>query len=146
MATWSIVGGSVSGPANINFLPDEPKSSKPVQGTLPTPNQSSVAPAQVKLQFANAEGVPTASPAKPVDYEAAYESIGVEPSDDVKQQVANEMFGREFGGGMSKAELGDFETLIGRLESSKMKQAGQGNRARQRETFAKGLANMMKNF
>jgi len=146
MKTWTIVGGDPFGPANPNALPAELRNSQPVQGTTRSPAQTSVAPAQVSLQPENAQGVPTASPAKPIDYEAAYESIGVEPSDDVKQQVANEMFGREFGGGMSKAELGDFETLIGRLESSKMKQAGQGNRARQRETFAKGLANMMKNF
>ena len=142
MGRFSIIGGSVSGPANMNFLPVSLRNSQPVQGTLPTPSQPSVAPAQVSIQALNAEGVPTTSPAEPIDYE----SIGTEASEDVKQQVANEMFGREFGGGMSKAELGDFETLIGRLESSKMKQAGQGNRARQRETFAKGLANMMKNF
>jgi hypothetical protein len=37
---------------------------------------------------------------------------------------------------MSRAELQDFETLIGRLEGSKMRQAAQGNRARQRDTFA----------
>lgn len=53
---------------------------------------------------------------------------------------------REYGGGMSAAELADFESLIGRLEGSKMRQAAQGNRARQRDTFAGGLASMMGNF
>ena len=47
---------------------------------------------------------------------------------------------------MSRAELQDFETLIGRLEGSKMRQSAQGNRARQRDTFAGGLASMMGNF
>jgi hypothetical protein len=146
MGFLSIIGGEISGPANMNLLPAELRNFQPVQGPTRSTAQTSVAPAQVSLQALNAEGIPTASPAEPIDYEAAYESIGAEPSADVKQQVANEMFGREYGGGMSKAELGDFETLIGRLESSKMRQAGKGNRARQRETFAKGLANMMKNF
>jgi hypothetical protein len=47
---------------------------------------------------------------------------------------------------MSANELADFETLVGRLESSKMRQAGQANRARQRDTMAGGLASMMGNF
>jgi hypothetical protein len=47
---------------------------------------------------------------------------------------------------MSAAELQDFESLIGRLEGSKMRQAAQGNRARQRDVFAGGLASMMGNF
>jgi hypothetical protein len=47
---------------------------------------------------------------------------------------------------MSAAELQDFESLIGRLEGSKMRQAAQSNRARQRDTFAGGLASMMGNF
>lgn len=62
------------------------------------------------------------------------------------QQLEDEMLAREYGGGMSKAELQDFETLIGRLEGSKMRQAAQSNRARQRDTFAAGLAGMMGNF
>ena len=62
------------------------------------------------------------------------------------KNLRNEMLSREFGGGMSRAELQDFETLIGRLEGSKMRQAGQANRARQRDTFAGGLASMMGNF
>jgi hypothetical protein len=60
--------------------------------------------------------------------------------------LENQQLEREYGGGMSRAELQDFETLIGRLEGSKMRQAAQGNRARQRDTFAGGLASMMGNF
>lgn len=62
------------------------------------------------------------------------------------QQLVDANVAREYGGGMSKAELADFETLIGRLEGSKMRQAAQSNRARQRDTFATGLAQMMGNF
>ena len=62
------------------------------------------------------------------------------------KELQSEYFNKEYGGGMSKAELQDFDTLISRLEASKMKQAGQGNRARQRATFAGGLSSMMRNF
>ena len=60
--------------------------------------------------------------------------------------LQSEYFNKEYGGGMSKAELQDFDTLISRLEGSKMRQAAQGNQARQRETYGAGLANMMRNF
>ena len=62
------------------------------------------------------------------------------------QQLIDSMASREFGGGMSRAELQDFDTLIGRLEGSKMRQAAQANRARQRDVMAGGLASMMTNF
>lgn len=62
------------------------------------------------------------------------------------QDLINQMGSKEYGGGMSRAELADFETLIGRLEGSKMRQASQANRARQRDVFAGGLASMMGNF
>jgi hypothetical protein len=62
------------------------------------------------------------------------------------KDLENQQLEREYGGGMSRAELQDFETLIGRLEGSKMRQSAQGNRARQRDTFAAGLAGMMGNF
>ena len=62
------------------------------------------------------------------------------------QDLVDSYYNRELGGGMSKAELDDFEALINRLESSKMRQAGQANRARQRDVMAGGLASMMANF
>jgi hypothetical protein len=67
-------------------------------------------------------------------------------SDLEAQQLLDEMGARQYGGGMSNAELQDFETLIGRLEGSKMRQAAQANRARQRDVMAGGLASMMTNF
>lgn len=70
--------------------------------------------------------------------------VGADP--ETAQQIKNDAINRLHGGGMSDAELQDFETLVGRLEESKMKQAGQTNRARQRETYGKGLASIMRNF
>jgi hypothetical protein len=67
-------------------------------------------------------------------------------SDAEAQQLVDANLSRQYGGGMSAAELQDFESLIGRLEGSKMRQAAQSNRARQRDTFAGGLASMMGNF
>jgi hypothetical protein len=67
-------------------------------------------------------------------------------SDTEAQQLVDANVARQYGGGMSAAELQDFESLIGRLEGSKMRQAEQANRARQRDTFAGGLASMMGNF
>jgi hypothetical protein len=63
-----------------------------------------------------------------------------------QQELMDSVRNRQYGGGMSAAELTDFETLLGRLEGSKMRQAAQGNRARQRDVFAGGLASMMGNF
>jgi len=69
---------------------------------------------------------------------------GVSPLE--AQQMVDAQAGLATGGGMSANELADFETLVGRLEASKMRQAAQGNRARQRDTMAGGLASMMGNF
>ena len=62
------------------------------------------------------------------------------------EDLINDLGSKAYGGGMSDAELADFETLVSRLEKSKMQQAGQLNRARQRETYGKGLAGIMRNF
>lgn len=67
-------------------------------------------------------------------------------SESEAQDLVNANKSRQYGGGMSTAELQDFESLIGRLEGSKMRQAAQANRARQRDVFAGGLASMMGNF
>ena len=78
------------------------------------------------------------------DYGKAIAELGAD--EQTIQELANQQYSQQFGGGMSQAELRDFETLIGRLEGSKMKQAGQANRARQRDVMAGGLASMMANF
>ena len=43
-------------------------------------------------------------------------------------------------------DLSQFETLLGKLEGSKMKQAEQANRARRGDIYSQGLAQMMSNF
>lgn len=76
--------------------------------------------------------------------EAGLRAAGMDEAE--AKALENAQLEREYGGGMSRAELQDFETLISRLEGSKMRQAAQSNRARQRDTFAGGLASMMGNF
>ncbi len=83
---------------------------------------------------------PTRKDATKADLKAA----GLEDAE--IQEILNAQESRKYGGGMSAAELQDFETLIGRLEGSKMRQASQANRARQRDVMAGGLASMMTNF
>jgi hypothetical protein len=83
---------------------------------------------------------PTRTNATKTDLEQA----GLQPAE--VQEILNAQQARKYGGGMSAAELQDFEALIGRLEGSKMRQAGQANRARQRDVMAGGLASMMTNF
>ena len=43
-------------------------------------------------------------------------------------------------------DLSQFETLLGKLEGSKMKQAEQANRARRGDIYSQGLAQMLSNF
>lgn len=45
-----------------------------------------------------------------------------------------------------KADLSQFEGLLGKLEASKMKQAGSAALDTRRNTYAQGLAQMMSNF
>ncbi len=86
----------------------------------------------------------TSTPARNTRTKAQLMADGM--SDAEAQQLVDANLSRQYGGGMSAAELQDFESLIGRLEGSKMRQAAQSNRARQRDTFAGGLASMMGNF
>lgn len=79
-----------------------------------------------------------------VKTKAQYMAEGM--SEQEAQDLVDSQKNREYGGGMSAAELQDFEALIGRLESSKLRQAAQANTARQRDVFAGGLASMMGNF
>lgn len=79
-------------------------------------------------------------------YKTKAQLIAEGMSEQEAQEQVDANLNRKYGGGMSEAELADFESLIGRLESSKMRQAAQGNRARQRDVFAGGLASMMGNF
>lgn len=84
------------------------------------------------------------TPAGRAAFAAASNTTSV--SSETLQDIADQEYAKQYGGGMSAAELKDFETLVGRLEGSKMRQAAQANRARQRDVFAGGLASMMGNF
>ena len=45
-----------------------------------------------------------------------------------------------------KQDLSQFDTLLSKLEASKLKQLGEANRARRGDIYAQGLASMMTNF
>ena len=49
-------------------------------------------------------------------------------------------------GGMGTASLGDFQTLLGRLESSKIRQQQAKDVSARPNIYAQGLAQMMSNF
>jgi hypothetical protein len=49
-------------------------------------------------------------------------------------------------GGMGSASLGDFETLLGRLEGSKIRQQQAKDVSSRPNIYAQGLAQMMSNF
>ena len=49
-------------------------------------------------------------------------------------------------GGMGAASLGDFQTLLGRLEASKIRQQQAKDLSSRPNIYAQGLAQMMSNF
>jgi hypothetical protein len=49
-------------------------------------------------------------------------------------------------GGMGAASLGDFQTLLGRLEQSKIRQQQAKDVSARPNIYAQGLAQMMSNF
>jgi hypothetical protein len=121
----------------------------------PTPTTASVfsssAPVQQNVPTTDGGGVSTNTTK---DYQKTIDELkalntgaaGSTVTEDIRQGLIDETIQKKYGGGMSAAELQDFETLVGRLEGSKMRQASQANRARQRDTYAGGLANIMRNF
>lgn len=79
------------------------------------------------------------------DYGSAINAINADASltdaqkADLKKSMAESQYGPQ-------ADLGQFESLLGKLESSKMRQAGAAARDTRRNTFAQGIASMMNNF
>jgi hypothetical protein len=61
--------------------------------------------------------------------------------DDIYKQRYQQAYG-----GMGEAALGDFKTLLGRLESSKIRQQQAKDISARPNIYAGGLANMMANF
>lgn len=82
---------------------------------------------------------------EPIPMPTAEELTNAGMSTPENQNLVNANLEREYGGGMSAAELQDFDKLITRLEASKLRQNAQANRARQREEYSTGLARMMRN-
>ena len=59
--------------------------------------------------------------------------------DSIRKRYLDEMY-------TPQQDLSQFETLLGKLEGSKMKQAEQANRARRGDIYSQGIAQMMSNF
>lgn len=65
-------------------------------------------------------------------------------SPELAAQLKTELAKSEYG--PSAFNLGEFEQLLGKLESSKMKQQTQKSQEGRKDIFATGLAQMMSNF
>tara|TARA_R100001224_G_scaffold5693_1_gene3243 strand:+ start:5817 stop:6068 length:252 start_codon:yes stop_codon:yes gene_type:complete len=66
-------------------------------------------------------------------------SLSKEQKQRLKEELAQAFYG-------PKADLGQFNELLGKLEGSKMKQQRQRSVEGRRDIFAGGLASMMTNF
>ena len=67
------------------------------------------------------------------------------------KRISNEDYARQMSNladqfGAARPDLETFDTLLGKLTSSKMEQAGQEQQARRGDIYAGGLASMMTNF
>ena len=62
-----------------------------------------------------------------------------------RQDVEKQAFQQKYGG-MGEASLGDFQTLLGRLEASKIRQQQAKDVSARPNIYAQGLAQMMSNF
>jgi len=70
-----------------------------------------------------------------------YKNLSKEDQDIIDKQ----QFQQEYGG-MGAASLGDFQTLLGRLEQSKIRQQQAKDVSARPNIYAQGLAQMMSNF
>jgi hypothetical protein len=59
--------------------------------------------------------------------------------------IDKQMFQSQYGG-MGQAALSDFQTLLGRLETSKIRQQREKDISARPNIYAQGLAQMMQNF
>lgn len=66
-------------------------------------------------------------------------------SDEDKANVRRQQFQQKYGG-MGEASLGDFQTLLARLEGSKIRQQQAKDVSARPNIYAQGLAQMMSNF
>ena len=73
--------------------------------------------------------------------DTAYKGMSAEDQAVIDKQQFQQKYG-----GMGAASLGDFETLLGRLEGSKIRQQQAKDVSVRPSIYAQGLANMMNNF
>ena len=66
-------------------------------------------------------------------------------SDEDKNVLTKQQLQQQYGG-MGAASLGDFQTLLGRLENSKIRQQQAKDVSARPNIYAQGLAQMMSNF
>jgi hypothetical protein len=66
-------------------------------------------------------------------------------SDEDKNILTKQQLQQQYGG-MGEASLGDFKTLLGRLENSKIRQQQAKDISARPNIYAQGLAQMMSNF
>jgi hypothetical protein len=66
-------------------------------------------------------------------------SLSQATKDELKKTLAEQQYGPQ-------ADLGQFDTLLGKLEESKMRQQRQKSVESRRDIFSQGLAQMMSNF
>jgi hypothetical protein len=71
----------------------------------------------------------------------AYLGMSQEDRDIFDKQQVQQAYG-----GMGAASLGDFQTLLGRLEASKIRQQQAKDVSSRPNIYAQGLAQMMSNF
>lgn len=78
-------------------------------------------------------------------YKEAIDAVNAdaELSDDQKADLISLLSSRQYSPGQ---DLSQFETLLGKLEGSKMRQQKQRSELGRQDIFAQGIANMMTNF
>jgi len=65
--------------------------------------------------------------------------LSTETKNELKKALADQQYGPQ-------ADLGQFDTLLSKLEESKMRQQRQKSVESRRDIFSQGLAQMMSNF
>ena len=75
-----------------------------------------------------------------IDQALAAGNITEDQAKDLKKQVVEGQYGAK------SFDIGEFESLLGRLEGSKMRQQRQKSVEGRRDIMSQGLASMMSNF
>jgi hypothetical protein len=78
---------------------------------------------------------------KGLEDDPRYAGLSAEDKNVLTKQQLQQQYG-----GMGEASLGDFQTLLGRLENSKIRQQQAKDISARPNIYAQGLAQMMSNF